>query len=120
MLKALLLLLALLGLTMANPESSSAGRPGGGGYWDIRLSPNSITSVPFGAGHVTVWEHAESPGRFYAMPLVYLLHESAETRLNVLIGKYEMKFDVLMWSVEAREAVFRHLQDEARPSKSCG
>ena len=46
------------------------------------------------------------------MPLVYLQHESARTRRNILIGKYEMLFDVLMWSVEVKEAVHRHLKDE--------
>ena len=52
------------------------------------------------------------------MPLVYLKHNSARTRLNILIRKYEMLFDVLMWSVEAREAVFRHLKDETRPGNT--
>ncbi len=52
-----------------------------------------------------------------ANPLNYLLHESAEARFNVLIGKYEMKFDILMWSVEAREAVYRHLNDGSRPGE---
>ena len=36
---------------------------GGGGYWNIQLSPSSITSVPFGPGHISVWEHTDSPGR---------------------------------------------------------
>ncbi len=56
--------------------------------------------------------------RYYAMPLVLLLHESAMTRLNVVTGRYEMTFDILMWSVEAREAVYRALKNSSRPGKS--
>ena len=36
---------------------------GGGGYWSIQLSPNSVSSVPYRGRHVSVWEHAEMPGR---------------------------------------------------------
>ncbi len=54
------------------------------------------------------------------MPLVYLLHDSARTRLNVVTGMQETTFDILMWSVEAREAVYRHLKDETRPSTNVG
>lgn len=81
------------------------------GYWDIQLSPNSITSVPFGAGHISVWEHAVTKGRYYAMPLVYLLRNSTTIVDNILTGDVELEFEVLMWSVEAREAVFRHLKE---------
>ncbi len=46
------------------------------------------------------------------MPLVDLLHGTAESRLNLLLGKWEMAFDVLMWSVEARETVYHHLKND--------
>ena len=48
------------------------------------------------------------------MPLVELLPETATSFRNVLLGKTEMTFDVLMWSDGAREAVFRHLAEEGR------
>ncbi len=51
------------------------------------------------------------------MPLVYLLKDSAKTRTNVLTGMHEMTFNILMWSVEAREAVYRHLKDDTRPGQ---
>ncbi len=56
-------------------------------------------------------------GRYYVMPLVYLLKDSAKMRRNILTGKHEMTFDILMWSVEAREAVYRHLKDDTRPGR---
>ena len=88
----------------------------GDGYWQIELSPQSISTVPFGGGHISVWEHAKSPGRYYAMPLVYLMHDSARTVENILTGQYELLFHVLMWSVEAKEAVYRHLKSTVSAS----
>ncbi len=46
------------------------------------------------------------------MPLAYLLSESPKTQLNILTGMQEMIFEVLMWSLEAREAVYRHLKED--------
>ncbi len=46
------------------------------------------------------------------MPLADLLTDTAKSELNALVGKHEMSFDVLMWSVEARRAVYRHLTKE--------
>ena len=48
------------------------------------------------------------------MPIVTLLHETARSRFNILIDKYEMTFDVLMWSVTAKEAVYHHLKEEGK------
>ncbi len=50
--------------------------------------------------------------RFYYMPLAYLLSDSPKTQLNILTGMHEMIFEVLMWSLEAREAVYRHLKED--------
>ena len=52
--------------------------------------------------------------RYYAMPLVDLLNQRVKSHFNVVIGKYEMTFDVLMWSVEAKQAVYHHLLEEGR------
>ena len=48
------------------------------------------------------------------MPLVNLLNQRVKSHFNVVIGKYEMTFDVLMWSVEAKQAVYHHLLEEGR------
>ena len=48
------------------------------------------------------------------MPLVDLLNNRVTSRYNVLIGKYEMTFDILMWSVEAKQAIYHHLKEEGR------
>lgn len=48
------------------------------------------------------------------MPLVDLLPVTARSFYNVLLGKHEMTFDVLMWSEDAGDAVFQHLQAEGR------
>ena len=45
-------------------DDAEVGSGGGGGYWNIQLSPSSISSVPFGPGHISVWEHTDSPGRY--------------------------------------------------------
>ena len=50
-------------LDVANRDENEETDPYDGGYWNIQLSPSSISSVPFGPGHITVWEHADSPGR---------------------------------------------------------
>ena len=76
-------------------------------YGDIE---KSITSVPFGTGHIPVWQHEIDQDRFYALPLVYLLKDSTRVGGNVFTQKTELLFDVLMWSLEAKEAVQRHLQ----------
>ena len=47
----------------ANRNDDEDADPNDGGYWNIQLSPTSISSVPFGPGHITVWEHADAPGR---------------------------------------------------------
>ena len=52
--------------------------------------------------------------RYYAMPLVELMQQSASTRTNVLTGMHEMAFGILMWSVEAQEVVYHHLKDKNR------
>merc|ERR1712226_310847 len=95
-------------------NNNGDGKNSTGGFWNIHLSPNSISSVPFGPGHLTVWEHVDSPGRYYAMPLVDLLNKRVTSRYNVVIGKYEMTFDILMWSVEAKQAIYHHLKEEGR------
>ena len=87
----------------------------GEGYWDLQLSPQSVASVPFGAGHISVWRHASDDARFYAMPLVHLLKDSARTNSNFLTGAQEMSFDVLLWSVEAKETVYRYLKSRLKP-----
>ena len=48
------------------------------------------------------------------MPLVDLLNHRVKSRFNVVIDKYEMTFDILMWSVEAKQAVYHHLVEEGR------
>ena len=48
------------------------------------------------------------------MPLVDLLNHRIKSRYNVILGKYEMTFDILMWSVEAKQAVYHHLVEEGR------
>ena len=48
------------------------------------------------------------------MPLVDLINHRVKSRYNVVIGKYEMTFDILMWSVEAKQAVYHHLVEEGQ------
>ena len=48
------------------------------------------------------------------MPLVDLLNHRVKSRYNVVVDKYEMTFDILMWSVEAKQAVYHHLVEEGR------
>ncbi len=129
-----------LGAVGGGGSISGGGGAEGGGYWSIQLSPNSISSVPFRDRHISVWEHAAVPGRYgrklkmmnfkkkklgkrlllattaryYAMPLVELRSETAHTYHNILLGQHEMEFEVLMWSEDARAAVFRHLREEGR------
>ena len=86
----------------------------GGGYWSLQLSPNSVSTVPFQNWHISVWEHATDQGRYYSMPLVELLPETARILDSFLIGGHVMQFDVLMWTEEAREAVFQYLKGEGR------
>ena len=47
----------------SNQDDESEEVDSNGGYWNIQLSPDSVSSVPYGPGHITVWEHADSPGR---------------------------------------------------------
>ena len=51
------------GRDRSNDNNGDSKKNNTGGFWNIHLSPNSISSVPFGPGHLTVWEHARSPGR---------------------------------------------------------
>ena len=61
--------------TNGNRGKGTTGQNGGkndtDGFWNIHLSPNSISSVPFGPGHLTVWEHADAPGRLLHILVVY-------------------------------------------------
>ena len=57
-------LLIILGKNhLANRNEADDTDPNDGGYWNIQLSPKSVSSVPFGPGHITVWEHADTAGR---------------------------------------------------------
>ncbi|XP_075257114.1 uncharacterized protein LOC142349195 [Convolutriloba macropyga] len=80
------------------------------GTHSFEVSPSTIATVPFGVGHISVYEHSGIQGRYYAMPLAYLLNNTATPSQNFLTGQSEMSFDVLLWSLEAREAVYRHLR----------
>ncbi len=46
------------------------------------------------------------------MPIVKLLPVTARNYYNILLNKYEMVFDIVMWSENARKAVFDHLHKE--------
>ena len=48
------------------------------------------------------------------MPLAELLPRTARTFRNMLLGKHEMTFDVIMWSESAQEAVLQQLTEEGR------
>ena len=84
----------------------------GGSLQNLEVSPNTIATVPFGHDHISVYKHPASLGRYYAMPLAYLMNNSAKVSQNFLTGRSEMSFDVLLWSVEIKEAVFRHVRDQ--------
>lgn len=93
--------------------------------------------MPFRGRHISVWEHATDEGRwdidivnpqnasislhvctycmfcrYYAMPIVELLPETARTFHNLIVGRYVMDFSILMWTEDARSAVLRHLAAE--------
>ncbi len=46
------------------------------------------------------------------MPLAHLLTDTATSRHNIVINKWEMAFNVLMWSMDARRAIFQYLTEE--------
>ncbi len=70
--------------------------------------------MPFRGRHISIWEHAAEAGRYYAMPLAAMVPESARTYFNFLVQRYEVEFDMLMWTLEARAAVHEHLRAEGR------
>lgn len=82
----------------------------GQGFWNLELSPNSICIVRYQGAYISVWQDSRQPGRYYAMPIVYLQEDTAQAILNKLTGEAEMRFEVIMWSVEAHEVVYRHIK----------
>ncbi len=115
------MVLALAFLSIAGAEGTTiTGGEEGVGYWSLQLSPNSVSTVPFKGRHISVWEDANRPGRYYAMPLVELLPGTARAFHSVLVGMHVMQFDVLMWTEEARAAVFDHLRLEGRTGEGEG
>ena len=83
------------------------GSVSGEGYWDLELSPHSVGSVPFGTGHISVFSHSKTLGRYYAMPLGLLVTNSPLCYKNLLTGKDEMFFEILLWSNDLQETVHR-------------
>ena len=84
-----------------------------GGYFDLELAPESYDSIPFGEGHLTVWKHAKVD-RFFVRPLAYVYQDSAKCSFNVLTGRDQMTFDVLMISQEAKLAVADYMRRNGR------
>ena len=58
--------------------------------------------------------HIQHIFRFYIQPLAHLQHKTAKLRRNIATGEIEMSFNVLMWSEEAKEVVYRHLVREGK------
>ena len=77
--------------------------------WDVEVSLETEQSVPFLNSHITVFKH-KADNRYFMAPLAILLEHSAESNYNDLTAKFEMSFDIEMFSDEARTVVVESLR----------
>ena len=93
----------------SDTSASTDGPPiaGHGSFFNFELAPLSYF-VPFEQGYITVWKHLTKE-EFFIRPLAYLLGDTARHRVNVLTDRDELRFDVLMISMEAKRAVKEYL-----------
>ena len=98
-------------------NASSVPKVKQGGFFNLEFSTNVIANVPYGIMHLSVWKHFNK-SIFYVRPVADLLEQSAKSQYNILSGKYEVSFHVLMWSREAQECVFYYLINRGHDVRS--